>query len=136
MAVNNIPELDTAGLRQFAITTGGVIAVLFGIGFPWLFDRALPVWPWFIFAGLTAWGLVAADSLRPVYIGWMKFALVLSRVTTPLVLGVVFVVVFVPVSLIFRMLGKDPMRRKETKLADSYKIQSEKPIEGNLKRPF
>ena len=134
--MTDIPELDNAGLRQFAITTGGVIALLFGIAFPWLFERGYPLWPWLIFAALTVWGVVASNTIRPVYFGWMKFALVLSKITTPIILGIVFVVVFIPVSLIFRLLGKDPMRRKGKKMSESYKLQSKKPAEGNLERPF
>ena len=33
-----IPQLDKAGLRKFGITTGILIAVLFGLFIPWLFE--------------------------------------------------------------------------------------------------
>jgi len=131
-----IPDLDNAGLRKFAITTGGVITLLFGLAFPWLFDRGFPIWPWIVFAVLTVWGITAPATLRPVYTGWMRFALILSKITTPIILGIVFVIVFLPVSLIFRILGKDPMHRKTDDSIDSYKVQSTKPKEGNLERPF
>ena len=38
MATHEIPELDREGLRQFGLTTGGIVAVLFGVVLPWLFD--------------------------------------------------------------------------------------------------
>lgn len=44
-AAHEIPELDRKGLRQFGLVTGGIVAGLFGLLFPWLLERALPLWP-------------------------------------------------------------------------------------------
>jgi len=134
--MTDIPILDSAGLRKFALTTGGMIALLFGIILPWLFDRGYPYWPWAVLAVFTIFGLFAPSSLQPVYKGWMRFALVLSKITTPIILGIVFLIVFLPVSLIFRLLRRDPMNRKIDQSAISYKVESSKPSEGNLERPF
>ena len=41
-----IPKLDKKGLRQFGFMFGGIIAGLFGIVLPWLFDFKYPYWPW------------------------------------------------------------------------------------------
>ena len=41
-----IPELDHAGLRRFGLTTGALIAGIFGLLLPWLFDARYPAWPW------------------------------------------------------------------------------------------
>ena len=43
---HTIPELDRTGLREFGIVTGGIVAVLFGLLFPWLLERSFPLWPW------------------------------------------------------------------------------------------
>ncbi len=133
-----IPELDRKGLREFAILTGAIVAGLFGVFFPWVFDTALtswPVWPWIVFAGLGTWGLVAPMSLRPVYRLWMRFGLLLSRVTTPLIMGAVFFLVITPVALIWKVMGKDAMAR-ELDDSSTYRKSSRKTSVENLKRPF
>ena len=70
---HEIPTLSRKGLREFAIVTGGVLAVIFGLLLPWIFDNSYPYWPWIVWAVLSAWGLIAPMSLRPVYRLWMRF---------------------------------------------------------------
>jgi predicted membrane protein len=134
--MHKIPELDKKGLREFAFVTGGILALIFGVFLPWILDRSYPYWPWIVLGILSGWGLLAPVSLRPVYIVWMKFALLLGRVTTPVILGVVFVTLFFPAALIFRMLGKDPMNRKFDKSKRTYRIEPDKVDHDNLEKPF
>ena len=51
----DLPELDALGLRTFALTVGGIFAVLFGLMLPWLLDGGFPVWPWIIFDVFGFW---------------------------------------------------------------------------------
>jgi hypothetical protein len=134
-AAHAIPELDRKGLREFGLVTGTIVAGLFGLFFPWLLERPWPLWPWLIFAVLGLWGLAAPLSLRPVYRGWMRFGLLLSRITTPLIMGVVFFIVVTPMAVIRRMLGKDSLARKFDQSA-SYRVTSRKAPVKNLEKPF
>ena len=43
-----IPELDRKGLREFGLTTGALIAAIFGLFFPWLLSVHIPLWPWIL----------------------------------------------------------------------------------------
>ena len=139
MASHDIPELDRKGLREFGLVTGGIVAGLFGVFFPWVLDRPFatwPAWPWIVFAVLGCWGLIAPMSLRPVYRVWMRFGLLLSRVTTPLIMGLVFFLVITPFGLVHRLFGsKDAMARKFEDL-ESYRVQSDKPPVKNLEKPY
>ena len=130
-----IPELDGKGLREFAFVTGAIVAGLFGLLLPWLFDAGLPIWPWIIFGVLALWGLILPKSLRPVYHGWMRFGLFMSRITTPLILGIVFYLIISPIGLIRRTFGTDPLRR-DLDDADSYRVPSKRAPADHLKRPF
>lgn len=137
-ANHTIPELDRKGLRDFGLVTGAIVAGLFGVFFPWAFDNPLadwPTWPWIFLAVLGAWGLVAPMSLRPVYRLWMQFGLLMSRITTPVIMGAVFFLIITPVALLWKVIGKDAMARK---LDDSstYRVPSRKAPAENLKRPF
>ncbi len=134
--MNTIPELDKKGLREFAIVTGGVLAGIFGLFLPWIFERGYPYWPWIVWAVLGGWGLIAPISLRPVYTIWMKFALLLGKVTTPLILGIVFYLVFFPVAMIFRILRKDPMKRRLDENSPTYRVASDEISRDSLEKPF
>ncbi len=139
MADHVIPELDRKGLREFGLVTGGVVAGLFGVFFPWIFDRpfaAWPTWPWIVLAILGGWGLIAPMSLQPVYRVWMRFGLLLSRFTTPLIMGLVFFLVITPFGLVHRLVSsKDAMARKFEDL-ESYRVPSDKPPVKNLEKPY
>lgn len=132
---HEIKELDAKGLREFALTTGGIVAVLFGLFFPWLLERPSPRWPWVITAVLVAWGLAAPRSLQPVYRGWMKFGLLMSKVTTPIIMGAVFFLVVTPMGVVRRLSGRDSLGRRFDASA-SYRVPSRKPPIRNLEKPF
>lgn len=132
---HNIPELDRKGLRDFGLVTGAVVAVLFGLFFPWVFERSVPVWPWVIFGLLGVWALLAPLSLRPVYHAWMRFGLMLSKITTPIIMGIVFYLVITPFALVLKLAGKDAMRRKFDNI-DTYRVTRDKVRENSLEHPY
>lgn len=132
---DEIKDLDVRGLREFGLTTGGILAALFGLFFPWLLARPVPRWPWVIAAILVAWALAAPASLRPVYRGWMKLGLLLGRITTPLIMGAVFFLVVTPMGIARRLLGKDTLARRFDEAA-SYRLPSHKGKAKDLENPF
>ncbi len=136
MAEHTIPELDARGLRKFAYTTGGLLALIFGLLIPWTWDLDYPRWPWVIAGILFVWGTAAPKTLRGVYRLWMQFGLLLNKVTTPIILGTVFALLIVPYAAGLKLLGRDPMRRKLEKSEASYRIKTAASKQGHMKRPF
>lgn len=135
ITAHNIPDLDRKGLREFGLLTGGIVAGLFGLFFPWLLERSFPIWPWAIFGILGAWGLAAPLSLRPVYRAWMRFGLLLSKITTPIIMGLVFYVLITPIALVLKLAGKDAMSRRFDE-HESYRITRRKMREDSLEHPY
>ena len=131
-----IPELDDKGLREFGLTTGAAVVVIFGLFFPWVLELAWPVWPWVIAVSLWSLALVQPKWLRWIYRAWMRFGLLASRVMTPLVLGIVFFVMISPMALVRRLMGKDPMQRTLDPNQKSYRVQSMKSPKEKLEKPF
>ena len=75
-------------------------------------------------------------SLRIFYKVWMRFGLAISKITTPLILGLVFFVMITPLALIRRIFASDQMRRNLDKDSDSYRVESRVPTKEDLRRPF
>ena len=133
----NIPILDNVGLRKFGLTTGAIIVVLFVFLFPWIFDMAaMPMWPWIIAGLLWVPALLIPRVLRPVYIIWMKIGHAIGWVNTRIILGVLFYVLVLPMGLIMRLFGKDPMAMKVDKTASSYRVKSVSEPKDRLEKPF
>ncbi len=103
--------------RRFAFTVVGAFAVLAVVAY--LRNRSLTfevLGALAIVLGLG--GLVVPSRLQPVERVWMAFAHALSRVTTPIFMGIVYFVVLTPMAFLRRLAGGNPMVHKLE--ADSY----------------
>ena len=102
--------------RRFGLQVGGAFAVLAGIAH-W---RGHPMSPW-ILGGLAAilliGGLVTPGALVPVYRAWMRMAHAISKVTTPIVLGIVYFLVLTPIGLVLRAAGHRPLSHNQGRTA-------------------
>lgn len=58
---------------------------------------------------LGAGGLLVPARLGPLYRAWMRLALAISRVTTPIFMALVFFLVLTPAGLIARLVGHRPL---------------------------
>ena len=85
--------------------------------------RNSPMVPWLalgIAAALIAISLIAPILLKPLNILWFKFGLLLHRLVNPIVMLIIFALVFVPAGMIMRI-WRDPLRSRRT-AASSYWI--------------
>ena len=102
-------------------TFGFLFAVVFALLAAWL--RARP-WALAAFAALSAAMLLAAVARPALLAGpnrlWMKLAEVLHRVVSPVVLGVLYVLLIVPTGLLRRWFGGDLLKRRYDPAAASY----------------
>ena len=99
-------------LRNFGLTVGTFVGVLFGLLIPWLFSHSIPTWPWVVFSVLTFLGLLLPYFLLPICKVWMVIGHWLGWVNTRIILGILFYFVFFPIGVFMKLIGKDPMMRK------------------------
>ena len=131
-----IENPGTQELRKFGLVFGAIVAVLFGLFLPWVFDFAWPVWPWIVSGISCSWALVHPDSLIFIYRIWMKFGHVMGWINTRIILGIMFYVIFFPAGVLMRLVAKDPMARKLDAETKSYRIESEVPEKNHIERPY
>ena len=62
---------------------------------------------------LVAGGLIVPTSLGPVERAWMRLAHAISKVTTPIVMGVMYLLVLTPVGIVRRAVGGNPLAHPE-----------------------
>jgi hypothetical protein len=93
-------------LRSFGLLVGGAFLLLAGVV---LWRRGTTP----VFVTLAALGGVlmlagagVPTALARVYTVWMRFAVLLSRITTPIFMGVVYFVVLTPTGLLMRLFGR------------------------------
>lgn len=104
-------RLTTGEGRRFGLTVGGAFLVLAAL----LWWRGHPVGlrvAGGLGTALVLAGLVVPRRLGPVYAAWMKLALAISKVTTPVFMAIVYFVVLTPVGLLRRLLASRPAARE------------------------
>jgi len=72
-------------------------------------------------------GLVKPLWLQPLNRYWTKLGLLMGRIVGPVVTAVLFYGVVTPIALLFRLLGKDPLRLRLEPGAHSYWIERTPP---------
>ncbi len=127
---------DKRELRRFGFLVGAIVAILFGGLFPWLFEHSVPLWPWVVSGILLGWALILPKSLFPLYRAWMAIGKVLGWINSRIILGLIFYLMILPIGLVMRLFGRDPMRRRLDKGALSYRVQSTNQPKENVERPF
>ncbi len=106
--------------RAFGLVIAGVF-LLMALG-P-LRHGSAPRW-WAIAVG----GVLALTALlKPVLLArlnrlWTKLGILLGKIVSPIALGILFYGVLTPVAIVMRLAGRDPLRLKLDRDADSYWI--------------
>jgi hypothetical protein len=102
---------------------------------PWLRHREPRWWALLVAVPLAVLAIVRPRTLRPLNVAWTWLGLTLNRVTSPVMLALVFYLAVMPTGLLMRAFGHDPMRRKRAPGTASYWLprSSDK---GSMSRQF
>lgn len=98
----------------------------------------IAIWPLWHGAGLRWWSVGVAAAFAVVAVAvprvlavpnrlWMKFGLLLGKIVSPIALGILFYLVFMPIGALMRVFGKDPLKLKRDAAATSYWVNREPP---------
>ncbi len=121
-------------LRQFA----AVWIVFFGgLALYWAWWRGHPTAGWVLGAlAVTVGpvGLVKPELLRPVFVGWLVLVFPIGWLISHVLLGVLYYGMFTPLALVFRLMGRDPLVRRERPNTESYWVP--KPAVADVRRYY
>ena len=68
---------------------------------------------------------IKSDLLQPLNKLWMRFGLLLGRIISPVVLGIIFFGLFTPIAMLMRLSGRDELRLKFTEKASHWILRGE-----------
>ena len=73
-----------------------------------------PIKIWFLIIALIflVLGLINSKILTPLNKSWFKFGIILGKIVSPFVMGIIFFLVVTPIGLIMRLFGKDLLNLK------------------------
>ena len=90
--------------------------------YPMFFDGNLRLFSLIISIIFLILGLLNSRALTPLNLLWFKFGILLGRIVSPIVMGLVFFVIVTPTGLIMKFLNKDLLNLKKSK-SKSYWIK-------------
>ncbi|NCF64037.1 MAG: hypothetical protein GWP58_14395 [Gammaproteobacteria bacterium] len=136
---------DVNDLRKFGLIFGGIIYGIFGALLPVLSNsvavlmenpKLIPMWPWLLGVIIQILAVVHPGSLRRLQTLWLFFAAIAGWINTRIILILLFYLMILPIGLIMRILGKDPMRRNMDTDAKSYRIPVTPRQPEHMRNPY
>ena len=100
-------------LRQFGFLIGIGFPVIIGWIVPAISGHLFRFWSLWIGVPLFILGILRPRLLFYPYQAWMKIGLALGWINSHIVLGLVFLLVLQPISLIMKLFGYDPLKKKK-----------------------
>jgi saxitoxin biosynthesis operon SxtJ-like protein len=85
-------------------------------------------------AALILSGLMLPEALRPIHRAWMGLALGISKVTTPIFLGLMYFGIITPIGLLRRVFGHDAL--KSRRAGDSSWVPRQPGQQSEMKHQF
>jgi len=129
-------EIKLGSERSFGLVFAGVFLII--ACFPLLSGGSVRIWSVLVAAVFLGFAVFAPKALRPLNILWFKFGLLLNKIVSPIVMGIIFVVTIIPIGLFLRARGKDLLKQKLDPEAKSYWIDVDPEMAANssMKKQF
>ena len=120
-------EASTRGSsdRSFGWVFAGFFAVLAFL--PLLRGKPIRSWALAVSAAFLLLTLIRPRLLHPLNRVWTRLAVLISKITNPIMTGLMFYALFTPVAIVLRLMGKDLLRLKAEPGAKTFWIPREPP---------
>ena len=117
-------EINKGSNKNFGIVFF-IVFFLIAI-FPLTKSEEIRIWSLIISFIFLTLGMLKSKILTPLNNLWFKFGIILGKIVSPLVMGVIFFFVVTPIGLLMRLFGKDLLNLKYS-LNKSYWIEKNGP---------
>ena len=119
--------------RSFGIVF--FIVFLFIALYPITYSEDIRIWSLIISFIFIILGLLNSKILTPLNKSWFKFGVILGKIISPIIMGIIFFLVVTPIGLLMKVLGKDLLRLKYNKKDNTYWIEKNGP-KSKMKNQF
>tara|TARA_A100001388_G_scaffold270668_1_gene248459 strand:+ start:71 stop:454 length:384 start_codon:yes stop_codon:yes gene_type:complete len=103
-------EIKIGSNRSFGIVF--FIVFLLISTYPLLNDNNIRIWSLILSVIFLILGLINSSILTPLNKVWFKFGILLGKIVSPLVMGIIFFLVVTPIGILMRILNKDILNLK------------------------
>jgi len=118
-------HIEGSSDRSFGFVFAAVFAII--AVWPLWHGQALRWWALAVAAAFALVAVVVPQLLALPNRLWLKLGLLMGKIVAPIALGILFYAVFMPVGVLMRLLGKDPLKLKRDDAAPTYWVKREPP---------
>ena len=98
-------EIKISSNRSFGVVFFAVFLLI--ALYPLINNGDIRIWSLIISIIFLTLGLLNSNFLSPLNKLWFKFGIILGKIISPLIMGIIFFLVVTPTGLIMRLMGKD-----------------------------
>ena len=109
-------ENKKKNLREFGIVFGIGIPLIFGFLMPKLARHEIRLWTFYLGFIFVFLSLVYPKSLFWPYKLWMKTGHILGWINSRLILGIVYILILMPISVIMKLTSYKPLKKIDRNL--------------------
>ena len=103
-------DIKISSNRSFGIVF--FIVFLLIAFYPLIYNGEIRIWSLIVSLIFLILGLINSKILTPFNKLWFKFGILLGKIISPIIMGIIFFLVVTPIGLIMRLLGKDVLNLK------------------------
>jgi hypothetical protein len=135
--LNRDEKLGGSSDRAFGFVMAGAFALV-GLAPLWHVPHEPRWWALPIALGFAAFAIQRPAALAPLNRVWQRLGHLLSKIVSPVVLALLFYTTILPIGLLMRALGKDPLRLRPDPARGTYWILRGTPEAGaeSMKHQF
>ena len=119
--MKNMVIITKKTLREFGFILGFGLPLIIGWLIPTLFGHPPRIWTLYIGFPILILSVSFPEFLELPYKIWMKIGFLLGWFNSKLILGAIFIFILLPISIIMKIVGHDPLLSISNK-QKSYKI--------------
>lgn len=131
----NFSEVELPSNKKFGFFFTAVFLIL--ASYFWFYENILLA---YIFASLSALltliTILKSDILYPFNKLWMRFGFLLGSIISPIVLGLIFFILFTPIAFVTRLAGRDELRLHFKQRSSHWIIKEQSTTSLSFKQQF
>ena len=80
--------------------------------YPLINNESIRIWSLVVSLIFLGLGILNSNLLLPLNKLWFKFGILLGKVISPIIMGIIFFLVVTPIGILMRLIGKDVLKLK------------------------
>lgn len=128
-------EIELPSNRKFGL----FFTFVFAVAAAYLYNSENMTWVYVFIAASIIFliiTLVRDEFLLPINKLWMRFGILLGMIVSPIVLGLIFFGLFMPIAIFMRLFGRDELRIKLSNKVSHWTSRSEPIKSDSFKNQF